>query len=148
MEKISHWDYRFLELAMRIASWSKDPSTGVGAVLVRPDRTICATGYNGFPRKMRDDKKLYKNRTEKYSRTIHAEMNALIFAREPIDGYTIYTYPFLPCDRCAVTYIQANIARVVSYQPEKNIVQRWGEKLNRTRKYFNEAGVEFLEVGC
>ena len=29
------WDRRFLELADHIAGWSKDPSRGVGAVIVR-----------------------------------------------------------------------------------------------------------------
>jgi deoxycytidylate deaminase len=28
------WDRRFLELAEQIAGWSKDPSRGVGAVIV------------------------------------------------------------------------------------------------------------------
>ena len=40
------WNVRFLDLARFIAAWSKDPSTKVGAVLVRPDRTIAAVGFN------------------------------------------------------------------------------------------------------
>jgi len=34
---IDKWDARFLDLAIYVADWSKDPSTKVGAVLVRPD---------------------------------------------------------------------------------------------------------------
>lgn len=47
---IEKWDARFLDLAVFIGDWSKDPSTKVGAVLVRPDRTIAGLGFNGFPR--------------------------------------------------------------------------------------------------
>ena len=46
---IDKWDARFLDLAVYVADWSKDPSTKVGAVLVRPDRTIAALGFNRFP---------------------------------------------------------------------------------------------------
>ena len=31
------WHGRFLDLAALISTWSKDPSTKVGAVIVRPD---------------------------------------------------------------------------------------------------------------
>jgi hypothetical protein len=36
------WDRRFLGLAAEVAGWSKDPSTQVGAVIVRPDRRFLA----------------------------------------------------------------------------------------------------------
>ena len=48
------WDIRFLEMAKLVASWSKDPSTQVGAIAVR-NRTVIAQGYNGFPRGMGDE---------------------------------------------------------------------------------------------
>ena len=48
------WDIRFLEMAKLVASWSKDPSTQVGAIAVRY-RKVIAQGYNGFPRCMGDE---------------------------------------------------------------------------------------------
>ena len=48
------WDVRFVELAMHIANWSKDPSTKVGCVVVGEDREIRSTGFNGFPRGIKD----------------------------------------------------------------------------------------------
>ena len=48
------WDRRFLELAEQIAGWSKDPSRGVGAVIVSAARQIVATGFNGLPRGVDD----------------------------------------------------------------------------------------------
>lgn len=45
-----NWDKYFIEMAMHVASKSKDPSTKVGCVIVGPDNEIRSTGYNGFPR--------------------------------------------------------------------------------------------------
>lgn len=47
---LSKWDERFIELARLVATWSKDPSTKVGAVIVRPYRTVASVGFNGFAR--------------------------------------------------------------------------------------------------
>ena len=42
------WNYRFLELAELVSSWSKDPSTQTGAVVVGPDKEIRATGFRRY----------------------------------------------------------------------------------------------------
>ncbi len=135
------WDHRFLGLAAQVATWSKDPSTQMGAVIVRPDRTVASIGYNGFPRGMDDDPALYADRTTKYSRIIHCEMNAILSAREPVTGYTLYTWPFLSCDRCAPHVIQAGIARVVAPSLPEHLAGRWETNLSRSVDYFREAGV-------
>lgn len=106
------WERRFLQLARQIAQWSKDPSTKVGAVIVRPDRTVASLGFNGFPRRTSDLPELYQDREAKYARVVHAEMNAVLSAHEPVRGYSLYcTHPV--CERCAVHLIQAGIASVV-----------------------------------
>lgn len=139
------WDRRFLTLADLVASWSKDPSTKTGAVIVRPDRTIASVGYNGFPRGMRDDLALLKDREVKYSRTVHCEMNAILSARERLDGYSLYVMPFMTCDRCAVHVIQAGIRRVITVTATNDQLSRWGSSFERTRSYYEEAGVDVLE---
>ena len=48
------WDYRFLELCKLVSSWSKDPSTKVGAVIVDQDKRVVSLGYNGFPKGVSD----------------------------------------------------------------------------------------------
>ena len=63
-------------MAKLVASWSKDPSTQVGAVAVR-NRTVIAQGYNGFPRGCDDHELYYLNKAIKYKRIVHAEMNAI-----------------------------------------------------------------------
>lgn len=113
------WDMRFLALSEHIATWSKDPSSQVGSVIVRPNRTVCSTGYNGFPRKMPDTTAHYQNREIKYQRVIHAEMNAILTAPEPLTGCAIYIWPIPVCVRCAPHVAQTGITRVVA--PEK----RW-----------------------
>ena len=45
---------RFLDLAKQIGSWSKDPSSKIGAILVGNKNQIISQGYNGFPRKIED----------------------------------------------------------------------------------------------
>ncbi len=137
----SGWDNRFLEMAELVASWSKDPSTKVGAVIVDEDRRVLSLGYNGFPLGLSDDKRL-DNREIKYKMIVHAECNALLFCSEPPVGATIYTYPFMPCPKCAGMIIQTGITRVVSYKSNN---ERWSEEFALSRNMFKEAGIELLE---
>jgi len=89
---MTKWDVRFLELAKQIASWSKDPSTQVGCVVVGPDREIRSTGFNGLPRGIEDTEERLNNREMKYPLICHAEENAIMHAaRIGIQGmYRIY----------------------------------------------------------
>lgn len=135
------WDTRFLQLASVAASWSKDPSTQVGAVIVRPDRTVASLGYNGFPRGVRDIAGRYQDRETKYKMIVHAEMNAVLTAREPLHGHTAYVWPFMPCSTCAGAMIQAGIKRVVSVENDN---PRWADAFQTTRQMFCEADVELV----
>ena len=98
---MTDWDERFFALADMVGSWSKDPSTKVGAVIIRPDRTIASVGYNGFPRGVYDGPEIYEDRPRKLLRTVHAEANAILSAREPLHGYTLYVTPLHPCANCS-----------------------------------------------
>jgi dCMP deaminase len=138
--EVVKWDRRFLKLALEVASWSKDPSTKTGAVIVRPDRTIASLGYNGFPRGTDDAPELYAERMQKYSKIVHSEMNAVLAAREPVKGYTIYC-SFLPCDRCTVHLIQAGLKRVVAPAVPDHLRERWAAAHELTLGYFAEAKI-------
>lgn len=136
------WDKRFLEMAELVASWSKDPSTQTGAVIVRPDKSVCSVGYNGFPKSMPDHHDHYHNREEKYSRIVHCEMNAAMFAKDnSMQGYTLYTYPFLSCDRCFVHMVQLGITRFVCPKATDEQLERWGDAFERVHKYAKECNV-------
>ena len=41
------WHNRFMDIAKQVATWSKDPSTKVGAIIVDENNKIISTGYNG-----------------------------------------------------------------------------------------------------
>lgn len=145
MSKLS-WDEWFISLAYAVAAKSKDPSTQVGALIVRPDRTIVAAGYNGFPRQIADTEERLNDRPTKYSLIIHAEMNAVLTSREDLTGYTLYTVPFMPCDRCFVHMIQAGIMRYVFPKATTDQEQRWGTAFKQVRLLAEEAGVELKEM--
>lgn len=138
---LKKWDLRFLEMARNAASWSKDPSTKVGAIIVDDDKRVISVGYNGFPKGVRDDERL-DDRQEKYKIIVHAERNALLFANTNVKNCHIYTYPFLPCSVCAGMIIQAGIKRVVSV---KNNNLRWQQDFKVSRKMFQEAEIHVIE---
>ena len=139
------WDAYYLAIAKVAARKSKDPSTKVGAVIARPDRTIVATGYNGFPRGVADTPERLNDRNTKYSLVVHAEMNAILSARESLQGYTLYTVPFMPCDRCFVHVIQAGIKRVVFPPATPEQLDRWGKAFETVRALAQEANIELVE---
>ena len=141
---MSSWDRRFLELAEHVAMWSKDPSTKVGAVIVRPDRTVASIGYNGFPRGVHDTVERLHDRDLKYALIVHAEMNAILNAAEPVRGCTLYVWPpsYGPtCDRCAVHVVQAGISRVVGMKAQGERAERWRDACGRAFMIYHEAGV-------
>ncbi len=141
------WDGRFLNVARLVSTWSKDPRKQCGAVIVRPDRTIVSTGFNGFPKGCSDDPELYADRDLKLARVVHAEVNAILHAREPVHGYTLYSWPpgFGPsCDRCSAHIIQAGISRVVYVHADH--ASNWKESIQRGLDMYNEAGIEVVAV--
>lgn len=133
------WDKRFIDLAKLVGSWSKDPSTQVGAVIVDDKKRIISVGYNGFPRGVEDSEKRLVDREQKYAIIVHAEMNALAFARGSVEGCTLYTWPFQPCSRCAGFIIQSGIKRVVTIEHSS---ERWNTNFNLSKELFSESGVK------
>ncbi len=138
------WDHRFLALADHVAQWSKDPSTKVGAVIVRADKTIVSLGYNGFPPGIDDDQYRLEDRELKYPYTVHAEMNALLSAGQPIDStMTMYVSPLIPCHDCTGAIIRAGIRDVVAYMRDDPIDRQMTEF---TMGMMEEAGVNLHVV--
>ena len=142
------WDKRFLKLAKEVSTWSKDPSTQVGCVVVDEDRRIVSLGYNGFPKGVEDSDERLNNRELKYKIVLHSEDNAIITAeRERLVGSTFYTYPFEPCSNCGSKIIQVKAKRVVTPKTKDvRLKQSWSNEL--TRELFAEAGVilDFVEI--
>ena len=125
----------------RSASWSKDPSTKVGCVLVK-DRKIISMGYNGFPRLIEDDLNRLIDREVKYEMTVHAEQNAVITAALhgiSTAGSTAYV-TFSPCSRCAAVLINAGISTVVVSAAD-DILSCWLKNFQLAAELLNEAGI-------
>ena len=134
----TNWDNRFLDMAKLVSTWSKDPSTKVGAVIVDPSNRLVSVGYNGFPKHVTDNERLL-DREKKYDIIVHAEVNAILFANKKVNGCTLYTWPFQPCPRCAGLIIQSGISRVVSI---RNRNPRWVDDFITAKQLLLEASVK------
>lgn len=141
------WHLRFMEVAQLVATWSKDTSTKVGAIVVGPDREIRSTGYNGLVRGVDDNKPERLQRPTKYDFFEHAERNAIYNAcliGASLKGCVIYV-TYMPCPDCARAIIQSGIKMVVTYPVElsDNLpADDWRRKLVFSEEMFEEAGVE------
>lgn len=139
---MANWDARFLEMAKLVSSWSKDPSTQVGAVITK-GKFVVSIGFNGHPKGVEDSGERLENREVKYRTIIHAELNAILTSRQDLQDCTVYVWPFMPCSQCGAAIIQAGIKRVVAPKSDN---ERWAESFAFTKKIFEEAGVELVEV--
>jgi len=136
------WDEEFLLLADHVATWSKDPSTKVGACIVDDKRHVVAVGYNGFPRGVLDLQERYDDRPTKHLYVCHAERNALDNAHCDVSGCTLYCTLF-PCNECAKSIIQRGIKEVVCYTNDRPDLFNW----EVTKTMFREAGVSWTFIG-
>ena len=135
-------DLRYMNIAKEFSTWSKDPSTKVGCVVVGEDREIRSTGFNGFPRGISDDIGRLTDRSKKYPLICHAEENAIMHAARigiSLKGSTAFvTWP--PCSRCARSLIQAGVQEIV-YPETDEIPERWLEDFTISNDMLLEAGI-------
>ena len=126
------WGDRYLHLAKEISTWSKDPSTKVGAVVIGDNGEVLTQGFNGFPRGIQDSSPRLKDRERKYKLVVHAEMNAIYNAGlngVSLKGSTIYVYGCPICNECAKGIIQVGIKKVVAMRPPSVDLDRWDESI-------------------
>lgn len=147
--QVNKWDQRFTRLAREVATWSKDPSTQIGAVIVNDERRVLATGYNGFPKGIADTPERYEDKEVKYETVIHAEMNAIYNATYngiSLKDSTIYVWGLPVCNDCARGIIQVGVKRVVM-ATDGDIPEKWVASFSKSFNLFLEAGVttEFLQ---
>ncbi len=144
------WNYRFMQMAQLIATWSKDNSTKVGCVIVGPNKTILSMGYNGFPRGIQDNVPTRWTRPTKYDFVVHAEENALLNAGRNgtrLDGGILYA-TMAPCTRCAGSIIQSGIREIIYLDPDLDRqIPGWRDSLGISFQMFEEAGVKYKSLG-
>lgn len=142
------WHGRYIRLAKEVATWSKDPSTKIGAVIIGNKGQIISQGFNGFPRGITDLPERYEDRPTKYKYVVHAEANAIynaIHNGANTNGATIYVTGLPVCHECAKAIIQTGIAKVVmDTQPYETT---WKESGELSIAMMQEAGIEikFIE---
>jgi len=142
MSAHSEWDARFLRMAREIATWSKDPSTKVGAVIADPKNRIVSLGYNGLPRSVADTAHRLEDRETKNRIVVHAEENAILFAGRPLQFCSIYVWPFATCAHCAALIVQVGINRVVVPAPFYREYAPIDARL--TEEMYKEADVRYV----
>lgn len=131
------WINRFMALAELISTWSLDPSTKVGAVLVTADCKVIGIGYNGLFSGMNDG---LLNTTEgghcdvhggdlrefKLAHTVHAEINA--FANKTVlktdkELYLFVTKPI--CSECAKHAVLNKVSGIYCKSADADFSDRW-----------------------
>lgn len=145
----SKWDKRYLRLAKEVSTWSKDPSSKIGAVAISDQKQVLATGYNGFPRGIGDLSNRYNDRELKYKYVVHAEQNVIYNATYngvSLNGSTLYVYGLPVCGSCALGVIQVGVKRVV--MPKKDYPVHWLESFKLSETMFREASVEYEFIDC
>lgn len=144
LNSMNKWEKRFIQMAELVASWSKDPSTQCGCVISKGNRSI-SSGYNGYPIGVEDTIK--DPREIKYEKTVHAEINAILFAKQDLTGCTLYVTPLPPCARCAAVIIQSGIKKVIcTVKTKGDSVKKWEDSGYIAQQMFDEAGVELVVI--
>ena len=131
----------FVNMLEIYATMSKDPRTKVSAMILNHDFSIVSMGYNGFPAGFPDHPHLWEDRETKNAIVIHAEENAIDYARgSNLEGcYLICSH--YPCPRCAAKVIKRKIAKVYYFNQK-----RPDHNCGLTDQMFKDAGVlvEFI----
>lgn len=130
---------RFLHLSEVISTWSKDPSTKVGSVLITLDGIkVASTGYNGLPYSLDDS--LVHNRDFKIENIIHAEMNAIAnryFLNEPCILFV--SKPM--CTDCVKLVMAHKFIKGVCWLNDSEFSKRWNtsKSVEMLERHFKSA---------
>ena len=153
-----NWSEYFVNMADVVRQKSKDPSSKIGALIVGTDHEIISSGFNGFPRGIREvslDQSELLDRWErpiKYQYVCHAERNAIYNAARVghrLKGCSLYLVgfgpPCVPCTECTKAVIQSGITAVYGYA-FKPAPDNWKDDLDFSLALLREAGVDFYEI--
>lgn len=148
--QVPDWDSYYIAICRVVAARSKDPGTQLGCVIAGPAHEIRSTGYNSFPRGIRDDVPERKERPEKYLWIEHAERNAIYNAARAgtaLEGCTLYV-ELMPCMDCARAIVQAGIREVVvdGGRMQAYSSEFYNRHFQKAELLLREAGVEMRLV--
>ena len=105
------WDDYYMRIAYMVSTRSIDPSTKHGCVIVDENYVPISFGYNGPPANI-DDIQVPLTRPDKYAWMIHAEENAMYFAKNSLKDSIVYiTGP--PCSKCTRGLVQNKVGKII-----------------------------------
>lgn len=133
------FDYTLMQIAYNWASCSHAKRKKVGAVIAKENRCI-SQGFNGR-HSSQDNVCEVDNKTR--SDTIHAELNAILFAAKygiSTEDTTMYI-TCLPCSNCVPMIASAGINKIIYH--EEYISSSMGTNLNEIESY----GIEVCQIG-
>ena len=147
---MNKWDYRFIQMAEVVGSWSScyQENRQVGAVIVK-DKRILATGYNGAPSGvvsckekgecLRKKLNIPSGTRHEVCYAVHAEQNAICQAAKlgiSLEGATIFV-THQPCSICTKMIINAGI---------KKVIYKHGYPDEFSLELLKESGVEIIKI--
>lgn len=135
---MSKWAERWFGLAEKVATFSEDPNTQVGAVTAN-GKDLKTIGWNGLPSGVRMDVPDYP---EKAYYMEHAERNAIYNATRngiSLKGSSIYVTHF-PCADCTRAIIQAGIVEV--HYIKKIEAPHWKASNDASQDMLDRAGIK------
>ena len=153
MMKRLDWDTVWMNVAYSIGERSRCDSRRVGAVIVTPNNRPVAVGYNGPPSGMPlpgdiscsdfCPRRMNNDMTQAYDNcvTVHAELNALLFAdRREYEGGTLYVSSST-CWDCGKVVANSGVSRVVMDIDEDRDKHR---NPRRTIEFLRTCGIDVV----
>lgn len=141
--QIKNWDEYFFKIMYLASSKSLDPRTKIGAILVR-DKSIISTGYNGFPKGVKDLEERYNDREQKINFICHAEFNSIVIsARFGISTKDSILYTNgIPCNNCCKSLIQGGISEIVVHKQWPEFTNKnWVESVKISKIMLQESNI-------
>jgi len=122
------WKEYFSNMVDTVKDKSKDPSTKVGCIIVGQNNEPVSFGFNGWVSGCREEYMVWENKPLKYAMVIHAEMNALIFAKQSLkDCKAFVTHG--PCPNCLKHLLQAGIRTI--YYNDAGLIRDGGTDIDK-----------------
>ena len=139
------WVEYFRNLPHQVKLKSKDENTQIGAIIVGKDKEIVSTGYNSFPRGLKDYEKERQERPEKYYWFEHTERNFNIqwFSRIGVStkGCTMYLSCGVPF-RLSRGIINSGIIRIFCERGDVTKSKHWEENYDRSWTMLERNGID------
>lgn len=136
-----------MKLAWEAATYSEDPSTQLGSVVIPRLSDIMIAGYNHLTRNVPAE--VWQDRPQKLRRVLHAEEHSIIRCASlgAITRGGTLVCPWACCIRCASFIVASGISTVV-VDPEcmTKSPERWLGEIKQAWAYLIDCDVEIIEL--